>query len=142
MKLTPSAGRRLKVRSASARSGGSPQTPGPVTRIEPKPRRQTSIAPPILKVIECTAACAMALLRQRDLAHVVLPGDVAHPRIVVLRDAGGLLLALRAPLLHERFVASLVRTQGLGVLELDDQHRVEAATLAQVAAIDVVLLDL
>src|SRR6187200_2061332 len=48
MKLIRSSGTRLRVRVASALSAGGPQMPGPVRRIAPKPRRLTSISPPIL----------------------------------------------------------------------------------------------
>src|SRR5579859_813932 len=49
MRFTPSSTARLRTRRASAGSLGSPQTPGPVMRMAPKPRRWTGRSPPILK---------------------------------------------------------------------------------------------
>src|SRR4051812_25238145 len=48
MKSTPSSGSRFSTRRASSTSSGMPQTPLPVIRMAPKPRRQTSRSPPIL----------------------------------------------------------------------------------------------
>src|ERR1700730_9442992 len=50
MKLTPRSGKRFRTRFASSRSLGSPQIPGPVMRIAPKPRRWTGRSPPREKV--------------------------------------------------------------------------------------------
>ena len=49
MKLTPSSMARRSTATASARSAGSPQMPGPVIRMAPKPSRLT-VLPAISKV--------------------------------------------------------------------------------------------
>src|SRR5882757_7456230 len=55
MKLVPSSTARRKTAFASSRSAGSPQIPGPVRRIEPKPRRFTVRSSPIPIVPACAA---------------------------------------------------------------------------------------
>src|ERR1700685_602846 len=50
MKLMPSPGSLRSTRSASSRSFGGPQIPGPVMRMAPNPRRLISISPPMRKV--------------------------------------------------------------------------------------------
>src|SRR5665213_4497117 len=64
MKFTPSLGRRLSVRIASLRSSGSPQTPGAVRRMAPKPRRKTGVVPPIRKVPDLAACGGRAALER------------------------------------------------------------------------------
>ena len=82
-----------------------------------------------------------ALLRQRDLAYIVLASDVTHRRVIVLRYLNALLSALVAPFLHKRLIARLAGRERIGVLVLDDQRQVEAAALGEVTAVDVVVLD-
>src|SRR3954451_13594431 len=67
MKSTPRPESRSSTRTASSRFGGSPQMPGPVRRIAPKPRRVTSRSPPIVKVPEPVAEIADM---RATLAHV------------------------------------------------------------------------
>src|SRR5687767_1099454 len=55
MKFTPRSGNRFNTRKASGLSDGGPQTPLPVMRIAPKPRRLTSSSPPMRKVPEWAA---------------------------------------------------------------------------------------
>ena len=58
MKLTPSSTARRSAARAGSRSGGSPQIPGPVTRIAPNPIRLTVRSPPMLTT---PAAAALTL---------------------------------------------------------------------------------
>src|SRR3954471_14646577 len=51
MRLMPSCTARRSTRTHSSRSSGSPQIPGPVSRIAPKPRRRTSSWPPRRKEV-------------------------------------------------------------------------------------------
>src|SRR5579875_2245373 len=62
MKLTPSSTARRRTRTASSGSFGSPQTPGPVSCIEPKPSRLTRSVPPISKLPERPARVAVMML--------------------------------------------------------------------------------
>src|ERR1700712_2358391 len=55
MKLTPSSTARRRTRIHSSRSAGGPQTPGPVIRMAPNPRRLTVRSPPKVNVPD---ACA------------------------------------------------------------------------------------
>ncbi len=55
MKSTPSSTARRSTRTASSGSAGSPQTPGPVSCMEPKPRRVTGSPPPREKVPDALA---------------------------------------------------------------------------------------
>src|SRR3954451_21963323 len=85
MKSMPSSGSRLSVRIASALSAGGPQMPGPVIRIAPKPRRQTSMSPPILKKPDLRAssfAISILLVVQGN----VQEGDLL-PRALLLLDS-------------------------------------------------------
>jgi len=50
MKFTPSSTARRNTRMASSWSRGSPQMPGPVRRIAPKPSRTTGMSPPMRNV--------------------------------------------------------------------------------------------
>src|SRR5487761_770308 len=58
IKVTPRRTARCNTRTAVATSGGSPQTPRPVTRIAPKPRRLTLRSAPSTM---CPAAAAFML---------------------------------------------------------------------------------
>src|ERR1700722_9880723 len=60
MKLTPSSTTRRSVAMACSRLDGSPQTPGPVIRIAPKPRRLTVRSPPT-SIVPAAAAVGCAL---------------------------------------------------------------------------------
>src|SRR5947209_7174870 len=55
MKVTPSSTARRSTAIATARSGGAPQMPVPVTRMAPNPRRLTVRSPPT-SMVPATAA--------------------------------------------------------------------------------------
>src|SRR5258707_5839174 len=61
IKLTPSSTARLRTRRASSGSLGSPQIPGPVRRMVPKPNRLTFRSPPRVNV-PVAAALIIAVL--------------------------------------------------------------------------------
>jgi hypothetical protein len=58
MKFTLRSRKRRSVRNASARSRGSPQMPGPVTRMAPNPSRLTLLTP----ILKMPAVSAVILL--------------------------------------------------------------------------------
>ena len=89
-----------------------------------------------------SAAELTAPVGQCDLACIVLASDVAHRRAVVLRDPDVLLSALVAPFLHKRVIARLAGRERIGLRERGDEQQVGAAALGEVAAVDVVVLDL
>src|SRR4029079_19656317 len=82
MKLIPRSGTLLRVRIAHGLSTGGPQMPGPVRRMAPKPRRCTSISPPILNepdslassfsIIDPCYKCLRSLLSLGKCGHHVL----------------------------------------------------------------------
>src|SRR4051794_5235714 len=55
MKSTPRSGRRRSTARAASGFSGGPQMPGPVMRMAPKPRRVTSMSPPIANVPDAIA---------------------------------------------------------------------------------------
>ena len=63
MKSIPSSRARRRVRIASGRSAGSPQIPGPVRRMAPKPRRWMG---------ELATELESPGLRRLGLAHAIL----------------------------------------------------------------------
>src|SRR5262245_3387006 len=63
MKFTPSSTTRRNTALATSRSGGSPQMPGPVIRIAPKPMRCTVRSPPTSMVPEARAGAVSLLMR-------------------------------------------------------------------------------
>src|SRR5215469_2702824 len=70
MKFTPSSTARRSTRTASSGSFGSPQMPGPVSRIEPNPSRFT-VSSPRVKLPACaadTTLCAMTFLQSSGRA--------------------------------------------------------------------------
>src|ERR1700722_16255310 len=61
MKLTPSCAALWTTFSAAATSAGGPQTPGPVIRMAPKPRRFTFRSPPSV-IWPAAAALGVAVM--------------------------------------------------------------------------------
>src|SRR6266568_5391348 len=75
MKFTPSSTTRRSVAMAWSRLGGSPQMPGPVTRMAPNPMRLTVRSPPT-SMVPAAAAVGCALTRYLLL---VLPASLSCP---------------------------------------------------------------
>src|SRR5579875_1132405 len=75
MKLTPSSTARRRVALACSRSGGSPQTPWPVIRMAPNPRRFTVRSPPTSME---PASAALGLLFMRYLPRLLRPAFQAR----------------------------------------------------------------
>src|SRR5579871_802353 len=66
MKLTPSSTARRSAALARSRSGGGPQTPGPVIRIAPKPSRFTVRSPPT-SILPAAAAVGLPFMAAPSL---------------------------------------------------------------------------
>src|ERR1700734_905797 len=77
MKLTSSATARRSASLARSRSGGSPQTPGPVIRIAPKPSRFTVRSPPT-PILPAAAAVGIPFIDAPFLAHQIPSRPVAR----------------------------------------------------------------
>src|SRR5271156_4331749 len=84
MKLTPSSTTRRSVAMACSRLGGSPQTPGPVIRIAPKPRRLTVRSPPT-SMVPAAAAVGCALT-----PYLLMPtgSQNAHGQLLMISPRG------------------------------------------------------
>src|SRR3954463_4576312 len=85
MWLTPSSTARRRTACAVSTSSGRPQTPLPVSRIAPKPRRLTSSSPAILKVPEAVAVgMAGGLPSEHGQVALELPGADLHAVVLPL----------------------------------------------------------
>src|SRR5271170_5121175 len=96
MKLTPSSAARRSTRTASSRSAGGPQTPLPVKRIAPYPRRLTVRSPPRVKVPDAWAGAwvvtSPTVREPAKTGHVRVaswPGGLAHHCSIALHLSGG-----------------------------------------------------
>src|SRR3954470_11640776 len=92
MKLWPSSQARFSTSRAAARSGGSPHTSRPVTRIAPKPRRFTVKSPTLSVPAAAAGFMALAALRSlrlepRGVRRFAIARDLLRQEIGELRDA-------------------------------------------------------
>src|ERR1700755_710776 len=75
MKFTPSSAARRRTAIASVRLLGGPQTPSPVRRIAPKPRRCTETSPPSETLPAKVADVCFAFITFLLLSHGVVQLD-------------------------------------------------------------------
>src|SRR6478735_6132972 len=126
MKSTPSSTARRATLTATARSAGSPQMPGPVRRIAPKPRRWTgprslTSKVPLLRagvadVMAATTHDRRPLFQVRAADSVLVRGPTAGLQVRVRQGSGPVTVALAQGTVER------------GVLH---RHRHQVAVLAQ-----------